>query len=275
MGIRQWAIIGATLLGATGTFQSANAADLRLPPPPAPPPEMVADFGGWYLRGDAGGSVYTSGSWQHGAISNTATAVWNEHSIGNAGFVGGGVGYQFNNWFRADLTGEYRWGVGVGAVASYTAFCPAGTCYDIYDGGTISGSTWMANAYVDLGTWGGLTPFVGFGIGASYLNTGKSYDYGPQTLAVGWIESADTWNFSWALMAGLSYAVAPNLKLELGYRYLNLGDAKLGASVCPGGGACGYSGKIKDVASNDIRFGVRWMLAEPLPVPEGPIVRKY
>jgi opacity protein-like surface antigen len=274
MGIRHLALAGALFLGAFGAIGAAAAADLRLPSPPPIAPEPVA-FGGWYLRGDVGASIYSSGSWEHGAITNTNTAVWNDHTAGNAGFVGAGVGYQFNSWFRGDITGEYRWGAKMGALASYTAFCPVAVCYDIYDGGLLSSATFMANGYVDLGTWSGLTPYVGVGIGTSYLKMTKSYDYGPQTLAVGWINGDEKWNFAWALMAGIGYAVAPNLTFELGYRYLNMGDAKLGASVCPGGGQCGFDGKIKTVDSHDIRFGIRWLLAEPVYYEAPPLVRKY
>lgn len=273
MGIKQIAMACALAMGMIGP---AAAADLlRLPPPPPVAPEPV-DFGGWYLRGDAGGSIYQSGSWAHGAVSNTPTASFVEHAAGNAGFVGGGVGYQFNNWLRADITGEYRWGAKVGARASYTAFCPVAVCDDIYDGGTLSSTVFMANGYVDLGTWSGITPYLGAGLGTAYMKTTKSYDFGPQTLAVGWINGDTRWNFAWALMAGVGYAVAPNLKLELGYRYLNLGEAKLGASVCPGGGTCGFDGKIKNVDSHDIRIGLRWMLADSAPAYEPPpLVRKY
>ena len=39
-----------------------------------------------------------------------------------------------------------------------------------------------------------------------------------------------TTNFAWALMAGLDFNVTQNLKLELGYRYLNMGKIH-----CPAG----------------------------------------
>jgi opacity protein-like surface antigen len=273
MGIKEFAL-GCVL--AFGIIAPAAAADLRLPPPPVVAPEPYAEFGGWYLRGDAGASIYSSGNWQHGAISNTPTASFVETTIGNAGFVGAGVGYQFNNWLRADITGEYRWGVKIGARASYTAFCPVAVCDDIYDGGLVSSGVFLANGYVDLGTWSGFTPYVGVGLGTAYVKSTKSYDFGPQTLAVGWINGGASWNFAWAVMAGVGYAVAPNLKLELGYRYLNMGDAKLGANVCPGGGQCGYDGSVKNIASQDIKVGLRWLLAEPVPAYEPPpLVRKY
>ena len=67
---------------------------------------------------------------------------------------------RFNDWFRVDVTGEYR---------GKTAF----RGLDIYPGGTNdyygTKSEWLflANAYIDLGTWWCITPFVGAGIGYS------------------------------------------------------------------------------------------------------------
>src|SRR3981189_1385920 len=95
----------ATLLSSV-----AFAADMPsiAPPPPmayAPPP--VEDFGGWYLRGDIGFSN------QRVNRLNNVLDAGNTRSVQHLGFdtagiFGLGVGYQFNHWFRADVTGEYR-----------------------------------------------------------------------------------------------------------------------------------------------------------------------
>ncbi len=68
-----------------------------------------------------------------------------------------------NNWFRADLTGEYR----TKAMFKARASCNAGTgtCFDV-NSGNLSSFVFMANAYLDLGTWWSLTPFIGAGGGA-------------------------------------------------------------------------------------------------------------
>ena len=97
--------------GAASLLSSAAfAADLPIMPPPQPyyaPP--VQEFGGWYLRGDIG-VTNTSGTLFQDSFNLPSTLLI-EH-LGH-GFAGGnsygvGVGYQFNNWFRADVTGEYR-----------------------------------------------------------------------------------------------------------------------------------------------------------------------
>ena len=69
--------------------------------------------------------------------------------------------------------------------------------------------------------------------------------------------------------------MTPNLKLELGYRYLNLGESVTGTLNC----FCGATFsplKVKDLDSHDIKLGFRWLLAPPPPpIYDAPIIRKY
>ena len=81
---------------------------------PPPQPHMrrrrSQDFGGWYLRGDIGfsnQSVKTFATPTRAAYDNVAVCSDRQASTAPASY-GVGVGYQFNNWFRADVTGEYR-----------------------------------------------------------------------------------------------------------------------------------------------------------------------
>ena len=102
----------------------------------------------------------------------------------------------------------------------------------------------MANAYVDLGTWWCVTPFIGAGIGTSYnrisgfRDDGLSNNFGvPRPSSVTYAADSGKWNFAWALHAGLAYRVTPDVTLELGYSYMNLGDATTGFNSNFGGGA--------------------------------------
>src|SRR5277367_65672 len=79
-----------------------------------------------------------------------------------------GVGYEFNNWLRFDVTGEYRTKAMFKATGSYTNFCGGGgTCFDV-NTGNLSSSVFRANTYIDFGTWWCLTPFIGAGVGGAY-----------------------------------------------------------------------------------------------------------
>jgi opacity protein-like surface antigen len=171
-----FALAGAAALVSTATL----AADLPPPPPLMPsPPAPVVVTGGWYLRGDIGLGIQQFSDFQHNQLN--PNFVWpvswqiREHNIGDTDTIGFGIGYQWNNWFRFDVTGEHRKTALLNVVGSYFGahdFCPPGGlgpdqfCFDHFNA---QHSAWvvMANAYLDLGTWWCLTPFIGAGIGAA------------------------------------------------------------------------------------------------------------
>ena len=95
------------------------------------------------------------------------------------------------------------------------------------------------NGYVDLGSYWGATPFVGAGIGVADNALSSVSDQGfaiPSAGAAypvgGDFSNASSTRFAWALMAGLDFDIAPNLRLELSYRYLNLGAIAVGGLHC-------------------------------------------
>lgn len=286
-----------TLLASVGAPCLVQAADL-LPPPPEPLPPPVEIGGGWYLRGDVGvGAVHVEEivtSTNYGGLPNGY--VIDQQAVGDQFFAGGGVGYQFGAFFRADVTAEYRGGGKLGFSDSYNifdingqVFNPDGTPYkgiNLYSG-HLSSIVVMANGYIDLGTWHGITPYVGGGVGAAFHEVKGFTDIGAGGAAGGFGIGTDkhTTSLAWAAQAGVSYSVTPNLKLDLGYRYLNLGHAGAGPVRCfndPGCSLATY--KVKELTSHDVKIGMRWLLdtgyVAPLPAlapdyPPGPIARKY
>lgn len=124
--------------------------------------------------------------------------------------------------------------------------------------GTLNRTSFLVNGYLDLGHYWGFTPYVGAGLGASYNQSSSSLIYYrtsdgapwgpdltlqeqnvPRWITLGgapwpiqlpfgptnWNRYAEkkSWAFAWNLMAGFSYNLQDNLKLDIGYRYLNAG----------------------------------------------------
>jgi len=277
------ALAGATALSSTSAF----AADLGVPRYAAP----VMDTGGWYLRGDVGVGVQSFKSFDF-TQTNIATggawpATWrvDQHDIKDTVFVGVGLGYAWNSWLRFDITGEYRADIKFKAVGSYLNFPNPGLgrAFDVYDGDH-SAFVGLANAYIDLGTWWCLTPFIGAGVGGAYHKTAALSDMGINTdglgaSAFGFANSdKNTWSFAWAAHAGVAYTVSPNLKLEFAYRYLNMGNARTAEVLC-GAAGCGVAGggprafyTLTDMTSHDIKIGMRWLLQPE--APPAPLIRK-
>jgi opacity protein-like surface antigen len=261
---RTIALAGALSLAAV---LPVHAADLLPPPPPmepyAPPVEIG---GGWYLRGDIGFSNQRVEKLSNAIVPPNQQVI--DLGFDAAPFMGIGVGYQFNSWLRMDVTGEYRGKATLHGMDTYTPEpnSPTGFGSNVYDG-TKSEITGLVNAYLDLGTWGGVTPFIGAGVGYTQNTIDHFRDTNIPTGGVAYGRSKSKGGLAWALYAGLGFQVSKNLTLELGYRYLNLGDAESGDITTYTGVSNIYNPmKFHDIDSHDIKFGLRWLFAPAAPV---------
>jgi len=270
--------------GAASLLSSmASAADMAIAPPPMPYAPPVADFGGWYLRGDIGFSNQRVDSIRNSnpALYANLTSFQETTGFDTAGIFGIGAGYQFNHWFRVDVTGQYRGSSnfhGLDLISFPNGGTP-GFGSDVYHASK-SELLFLANAYVDLGTWWCVTPFIGAGIGTARVNIANFTDSGVATLFGGGVGpslvSASTgsqWNFAWALHAGLAYKVTPNMTVELAYSYVDLGNGTTGIDSAFDHSAGGHVFQFHNITSQDVKLGVRWNLESP-PAYAPPLVTK-
>jgi opacity protein-like surface antigen len=274
--------------GAASLLSSvALAADMPsiMPAPAYAPAPVIEDFGGWYLRGDIGFSNQRVNN-----VRNTNDALYapllslnQTTGFDAAGIFDVGVGYRINNWLRADVTGQYRGRANFHGL-DLVSFPNGGAIGYGADSYNASKSEWLflANGYVDLGTWWCVTPFIGAGIGTARVTVANFTDQNVTTLfppgsGVGpGLASASTdskWNFAWALHTGLAYQVNPNMSVELGYSYVNLGDGVTGRVTTFDGFTTNHVMSFKDITSHDLKLGVRWNLEAPQTYAP-PLVRK-
>jgi opacity protein-like surface antigen len=148
---------------------SARAADIA----PDVPSEVETSNMGLYLRGDVGGSFL---KWSGGK---------DDHA-----FVGGaGIGYQYNEMLRMDLTADF-----------------AGK-YKIAPGAEISTTTLLGNAYLDFANDTMFTPYVGAGVGYGWVN-GKG--------------TPDKSGLALGAAAGVAVDLTTNLSIDVGYRFRDI-----------------------------------------------------
>jgi opacity protein-like surface antigen len=237
--------------GAVTAISTANAADI-----PPPPPEVI---GGWYLRGDIGYSNQQVDE-LFNVLYETAVSVDNQYKeFTGAPFLDFGIGYRWNQWLRFDVTGEYRSKAEFNGADIYSD--GVGLFPDTYFG---KKSEWLAlaNVYLDLGTWHGLSPFVGAGVGAANVQFSAFSDIGVGTAgapAIAYAGDHDEWNFAWALYAGLGFEVTDALTLELAYRYIDLGDGETGDLIAyDGTNTVVNPMEFHDITSHDVRLGFRY-----------------
>jgi len=307
---------------------AATAADMPFasPLPPPPPVDQPVEFGtGWYLRGDVG----------YSNIPVPVVVADFANNLGRTGAASGGIGfgYQYNSWLRTDF--EIDRAVFRPSSAQAPIWCPSGTVLDypaatanvaspgtgtpagfLYDPSEtctpyvtahLNRTTPMFNAYLDLGHWWGFTPYVGAGVGFSYLQSSSAVTYNSTANGLPWAPNLAqsgvplqwvqnpfiavpivptpstaptqtfvpnvvtpprvlqwaqinpnqyvkkvTWKFSWNLMAGVSYDISQNLKIDVHYRLLDAGSytgLPSMLTLAPG--------VTKELVSQEVRVGVR------------------
>ncbi|WP_460932175.1 outer membrane protein [Shinella zoogloeoides] len=239
----------------TGT--SGYAADLYEPQVIEAPVQeaAVVETGGWYLRGDAGWSFnkMRGAHYTQGVIGNEVDF---DYTRLKSGFViGGGVGYQINDHFRTDVTLDYMFKSNFRG--GTTGLCGGVTCHST-DRSGMSALSLLANAYVDIGHYGVFTPYVGGGIGGSYVKWNKLNNTicddpanpGCTTTEHGGKKS---WRFTYALMAGASIDLTCNLKADVGYRFRHVTKGAMFGYKANGG-----PGYDKGFYSHEARAGLRY-----------------
>jgi opacity protein-like surface antigen len=229
-------VSGAALAMSGVLAHAADMPDYRTAP--LPPPQYKAPLlelnTGWYLRADLGA---------HWGIINRAQAAPpfadpTDSSLGKGYTAGLGGGIK-TSWARTDVTIDYASPVNY----TGTTLTPGDTT------AKIQATTALFNGYLDLGTWYHVTPYVGAGAGVAYAHV---YDYvsaGAPPFTGN--TSKKQWNFAWAGMAGIAVDISHNLMVDLGYRYLNIGDVGTASDAF---GAMTF----KNVAAHEVRVGLRW-----------------
>jgi opacity protein-like surface antigen len=255
------AALGAAM--ATALAAPAVAADLYEPPiEQAPPVIQDVQYGGWYIRGDLGyhksdfrGADYITYGAENcgpcgGAVPVPGSKSFDFGNLKGAFSVGGGVGYKINRYFRTDLTADY-W-----AKSKFTGQTSDGTETSV-DTSNFSAFLLLANAYVDLGTWNRITPYVGAGIGGAHV---KWDDLRNSFPGVDDRHSGGKgWRFAYALMAGASYCLTDKLDLDVGYRFSHINGGKMFSYADSSAGGPGAGpGFDRGMNTHEVRGGLRY-----------------
>ena len=259
---------GAAFLLSGAFLANAGAADLDqtlLAAPELPMTKPVEVGTGWYLRGDVGYAVSTDNDGPsikvYDGLGDYGSTTLGDNSISADWSGSAGIGYHFNDWLRADVTAEYTKGDFsqlFGGVC--TAANPVGNCA-LHQDFTAWG--FMANGYIDLGTYAGITPYVGAGAGMMNVKWDPLYLKCVNSAACtadGSSRGESDWRFAYQFSAGIGYAITQNLKLDIGYRYFdvaggNMFDFNGGDQAI---GATGVQGKDHGFSSSQIRAGLRY-----------------
>lgn len=313
----KWALAAVTIASLSdGALAADWLSNLVNPAPEAmidPTPAEPAELGtGWYLRGDGGVGTDNIPNF----INKPNMSSWS---------IDLGAGYQVNNWFRVEAALDMRkvqnQAKSTSTINGAPIYCPNGlnalfnannqvvgyvwggsgtpTCNQVSSASAQSAAL-LLNAYIDLGTWKGFTPYVGAGVGVARIASSYSVNYYNASNGQLWAPTAGQWtrsppdepqwwnylgngqwqqiatptdpitgapvsdatppnwnhkwsatkyNFAWNVMAGAAYAISDHAKLDVGFRYLNLGSVQFIAN-----------GPTANYTAKEVKVGLRYML---------------
>lgn len=228
--MRKILALASIMLALSG---QAFAADLYVPDQPAEAPVTAPiATNGWYLRGDTSFDFMNMRGAKFFQGSNSNVANFRTASLDNTGNIGLGVGYQANDYLRFDTTFDYMFRTDFHG--STTGRTPPGTgsaCDDgckSHDASSMAAYSLMANAYVDIAHYGLFTPYLGAGLGGTYIkwddlkNTACSTKNPQNCDDTVTHNGRGSWRFTWALMAGTAIDINCNLKADVGYRFRHI-----------------------------------------------------
>ena len=172
--------------------------------------------------------------------------------------VGGAFGYKFGP-FRAEINLDYAeqdmsTGNNVFAGASGRGANLNGSSSDL---------SAMLNGYYDIDTGTRFTPYIGFGLGASYYRLNQVNTTNLATNVK--IANSGDYVFAYQPIVGVSYAITPQLLVGLEYRYFGTTDANLKYS------AGGATSRFKvDPTSHNVLLNLSYHFNAPAPPPPTP-----
>lgn len=222
------------------SVSAVNAADPIIPIFP-----IISDvddglLGNFYLRG----SVAANAHWAREVYKpQVGSASISEFGRGYS--YGVGVGYETGTGPRFDVTWDHIYNENTKA-----------TLRGSQDSMTLEADLFLANAYYDFGLGslglsaaGGMSAYVGAGVGVAMVNSTGYYDLNGSTVNVG--PSLDT-VFATAAMTGVSYDWG-NIVTDLGYRLIYMPKFSN-----DGGDQPADAFEIKDSFTQELRATVRY-----------------
>ena len=286
----------AFLTLVTGMTRAADM-DTIIPAMQEDPYVPVEVGSGWYIRGDVGYNLAT----KYNNDEYTFAPVTHKNNFRDAVSGSVGVGYRINDLFRVDGTIDHLF---KSNFSSTKLVAPTGPCngtgeyidiatgttyfgpYDItnclqQDKSSYSAFMMMGNAYVDLGTFVGVTPYVGAGLGiarVSWAQETASITCVPQNGTVhreackaagtatqpgmnevytepGVISNGKDWRLAMSATAGFSYQINSNLSVDTSYKFTSVG---LGTKGIPNTTTPGSDMSKAGFGLHQIKMGLRY-----------------
>ena len=212
-----------------------------------------------YVRGDLGlalGTPSVETDTNPGSATASLGADTINGTVGTGAIFDAGVGYRAFSFLRLEGSIGY-----IPTLTFQGAFgsMPSSTTY-----GSVSALTGFATANVDLAALtgrlpGGLQPFVLGGVGFATIANGGENDYANGNYRNTFSGSTTT-NLAWTVGGGIGIPLADRLTLDVTYRWLDLGERRVGTTLNSFGSLSTLTQDRADLRVHAIMAGLRYAL---------------
>ena len=199
-------------------------------------------------KGDLSGGRWVNNDWYRGVLGGND----DDTNFGFGLSLGNDFSYSTSLPIRAEVEyvyhGDAKFGKGPSVI---TSAAPARVASHSFN---IKAHTLMVNGFYDFNIDSIITPYVGGGLGVSYMKTDyKAHINGngaPTNVKV----SNNNWNFAWNIGGGAVYQFTEAMAVDVGYRYYDLGTAEPGSV-----NTSDYRGSPKaDYTAHELSVGLRF-----------------
>jgi OOP family OmpA-OmpF porin len=170
--------------------------------------------------------------------------------------VGAALGVSFNDWLRGEIeaSGNFH---NVGGDAYFDFQYRYGNSYagEAKLDGDENALFVLANLWLDIPIGGFFRPYIGGGVGAGRIDLELTGNYNGNNYDI--IDDSD-WGFAFQVGGGVAFDVAPNIAIDVGYRYKRINNVDLDLDEDVTGGGGGDDSIEKDYISHNILVGLRF-----------------
>lgn len=223
-------LVACALVAGPGTGVAGQLSFPPQPVVPVPAAVPIPDYSPWYLRGDIGFAL------NEDPDISRAAATFSGAEMDESWSFGAGLGYNFGDNLRGDITVDHRFEADLNSIDPATGAA---------NRTTLASTVILANLYYDFRDRNHFTPYVGLGLGV----TNNELDEQSGATA-----SDFSFDLAAAAMAGFSYRLRNEWTFDAGYRFLYLGEAQTEAI----GATNALS--VDDIYSHELRIGFRYDL---------------
>jgi opacity protein-like surface antigen len=256
----------ALIMGGTASATAADLYGVGMKDPVYETPLPVGPS--WYVRIDGGYAVHDDPVMTEAGIYDLVG-----EEIGDTWTLGGGIGRYFTPTIRGDITYDHRFEADAeGYLLDHLSGADGSRTFGI------ESDVVLFNLYYDFNRGARFSPYVGVGLGVTHNRTTTgivSDDCG----CIGTIEEGDETHVAGAIMAGFTAklrggtTVAGGTKdgpvmvdsgralyLDVGYRFLYLGEVATGPIVTDAYGQIADDPVVENIHAHEFRVGLRYDL---------------